>query len=1203
MTRDGPPPPPPAVTDTQGTTAAKPRRHVQFVGAVSAPHVAIPVEEDNGDEQNAVEGAVAAMGRGRRGSTASKTGSSSDGDPFSNRYRVDDVPISLAGGKEDGALEGLVTPFAGQLDVWLDPLERDGLPALAAASAAEEGPDPEAVKQENERKARELLRATTGGFGLWDGLRQRRASISALGKREKDEEKAATTEQDPPPDAGFAGVGPGGPGILSALMALSQQEVALGEQVDTPGSSVAPTPTASHPGSPHLRSLTPDPESTDDEDERERFIARLRAKRASKNAVHHASSSLATASKTAARSAASAAFRAATGGFTRGHERGRSNGSSRTASTATLSRLAEERSPSRSPTSPLSPASSSRALSPVRRPGTASSAGSASETPAPSSPVLASHHRSLSSNTLSRLASSTSLSRLSAGSASPPVSPVEVGVHVPHRTKFSSELNKRVRKLGDRLGLELETERTRPNAARSGAGVFGGLVLGAASLATPATPSGAALAPLPTRPGYHLSRFSAPDVRPDTASSTASRAASRAPSRAPSPTGSPTPSTHHRALSPPRRPGTGSAPPRSPAARSFDTNSRATSRKSLSDMVREEEEEQRNESSGGGNTPLPTPPSVQALQHRRERRKKAVFSLQLNDLPSATDDDFRQASPASSRPSLSISTSGLQNKTRQTPSPTSGSGTYRFFAPRTPGQRTPGTASPKREYFDTLSPASAAEKERERAVRKALEAAEREAREREQDLKEWQKEKRRRRKAREKELKARRVFITAHVAALLERQEFICKLARSFMMFGAPTHRLEAQIQATARVLELPHCTCLYLPNLLLVNFGDPHTMTSDIKFLKQPSGLDFSKLKTTYWIYHRVIRDKLSVTEASLKLDELMTSPPLYPLWVHVLTGGVAGAAIMPSAFYGSFIDCLMAVPLGGMLVLVQVFLARNDFYSSLFEIVVCVLNAVIAGALSYTDYFCFYSIAAGSIVLILPGFIFLCAALEIANRSIVSGASRIAYAALYSLFLGFGLSAGAEVYTLGGRQQVAGGGDYTCAYIRRDAPWYRATIPAWWYFLSIPLFLICMAIKNGQHVFRRDTLVMVLIGCAGFSTNFFSGYAFANMPALTSSLGAFVVGILGNAWSRLTRESAFVVMIVGLFVQLPSGLANGGLISFAQSSTSRTSNHFSSAVNAAAGIVRVIVGITVGLFAAAAVVNLVSRRGRRRGAHLSTF
>jgi len=87
-----------------------------------------------------------------------------------------------------------------------------------------------------------------------------------------------------------------------------------------------------------------------------------------------------------------------------------------------------------------------------------------------------------------------------------------------------------------------------------------------------------------------------------------------------------------------------------------------------------------------------------------------------------------------------------------------------------------------------LTPAQLEKKRaEERANQKAKEKAEREARERELDLKEWEREKRRRRKRRLKEFKARRVFITAHVAALLERQEFILKLARALMMYVNPS--------------------------------------------------------------------------------------------------------------------------------------------------------------------------------------------------------------------------------------------------------------------------------------------------------------------------------------------------------------------------------------------------------------------------------
>lgn len=92
-----------------------------------------------------------------------------------------------------------------------------------------------------------------------------------------------------------------------------------------------------------------------------------------------------------------------------------------------------------------------------------------------------------------------------------------------------------------------------------------------------------------------------------------------------------------------------------------------------------------------------------------------------------------------------------------------------------------------------------------------------------------------------------------------------------------------------------------------------------------------------------------------------------------------------------------------------------------------------------------------------------------------------RITYAALYSLFLGFGLSLGSEIYTMGGSHGLVGAGDYTCVYLREDAPWWRQSIPHWFYFLSVPGFVLSMALKNGQVLWRRDTVAMVSIAGGG--------------------------------------------------------------------------------------------------------------------------
>lgn len=92
-----------------------------------------------------------------------------------------------------------------------------------------------------------------------------------------------------------------------------------------------------------------------------------------------------------------------------------------------------------------------------------------------------------------------------------------------------------------------------------------------------------------------------------------------------------------------------------------------------------------------------------------------------------------------------------------------------------------------------------------------------------------------------------------------------------------------------------------------------------------------------------------------------------------------------------------------------------------------------------------------------------------------------------------------------------------------------------------------------------------------------------------------------------KFTRGSPFVVMVAGVLLQLPSGLANGGLLQFAAESTSdneqQASTSYSSGFSTAQSLVEVAIGLTVGLFVSAAVVNGVLGGGRRRGTNLSSF
>ncbi|BGP09448.1 Uncharacterized UPF0442 protein C7D4.12c [Rhodotorula toruloides] len=910
----------------------------------------------------------------------------------------------------DGDPEERLEALKDNMEVFVDPGERDGLPSTSKRDPAEK----------STRAAWGLVRGLTHGGHFHSSLRRRKQSeapaapggfTSGTGanaeddkKGEGEEEAKSTGEtlrerlrradvQDLPPDASYASNGLGSGGILSALIALQQQQqaAARGGSASVSG---ATTPASLGPSS--RASSIAEGDDTDEEEEeaeRLRFLAKLHEKRAQKNRLHNLAGGLASGATGVAVGAGRGA-NAVIG--TAGRGAGAVIGTAGRGAGAVI--------------------------------GGAGKAVGAAGTALGVNAAIKSHSKTPS---------------------------VE---HTP-ATGEEGEAKKR-RGILDRtrnaMGLD-----ERPEAAKSGAGVFGGLVLGAGSLAGVATPQHAALAPDPTKAGHTISRW---ELAKDGGRS-----------RSGSVEGSST------------------------------QGSPVVARSALS-----------------------TPP----LSPGHEKRNPFSLSLgNLKDLPLHT-------------PKFGHS---------------------------------PGHGSPRKELGDYFT------KETEE----------------EADRKAWEKEKRRRRKAREKR-KAQEVFITQHVAAIIERQQFIMKMARAFMMFGAPSHRLEAQMQATARVLEI-NCQVIYIPGVMMLSFGDAATHTSDIKFLKQANGLDLGKLMAAYLVYFNVIHDRVSVTEASRELDELMVSPPKYALWQQLIIGACASAFIQPSAFYGSFIDCLMAMPLGSLLVLVQVLVSRNDLYSSLFEIVIACIISFISAALASTQYFCFAAVVSGSVVLILPGYIVLCGSLELANRSIISGSVRLVYAILYSLFLGFGLSIGSELYNRTGLT-IYGLTDYTCSSLRgtNAKGWWMDTIPAWWYFLTIPMFLLTLSVRNGQPLFRKETPVMILIGCAGFVSNYFSGKAFKNRSDIASAIGSFAVGFLSNVYGKFTRGSAFVVAVPGVLVQLPSGLSNGGLLRFADANSSDT---YSSGFATAESLVEVAIGLTVGLFVSAAVVNLLLGGGRRRGSNLSSF
>lgn len=506
----------------------------------------------------------------------------------------------------------------------------------------------------------------------------------------------------------------------------------------------------------------------------------------------------------------------------------------------------------------------------------------------------------------------------------------------------------------------------------------------------------------------------------------------------------------------------------------------------------------------------------------------------------------------------------------------------------------------------------------------------------EEAKREWQRKLRRRKPKSKKQ----EIFITLHVAAILQRQEFIMKFSRALMMFGAPTHRIELQIQRTASVLEV-NCRCVYLPNLLILSFGDESTHTSETRIIKQASSVDLTKLTDMHTIYWNVIHDKVGVEQASKQLDTLMRRRPLMGRWQQVVIAGLASAFISVGSwgFAGGFLDAVAACVLGGFMAFCQ-FTITSEVYSSVFEIVFAIINSFVAMALhhigSYHDengksqygrYFCYGPVVGGSIVLILPGFIVLTGALELQAKSVVAGSVRLVYAVIYSVMLGLGLMIGA-LPLLQGSDDAS----------KTQCSTARSTFPAWynkvpgsssrvsfaWLVLVVPGYATLLSLRNQAKPTRKEFPTMVFIAVAGWVVSNFGIFAdmtqtstykltsmhrtLDNHPYLYSTMGSFTIGVLANLYGQLFDGRSFVVAVPGILYQLPSGMSAGStsFLNFATLQDSNTADNKSAEVTSGfqigAQLLNVSLGIAIGLFAASLLIYFLGGR-RARGRALFSF
>jgi len=156
------------------------------------------------------------------------------------------------------------------------------------------------------------------------------------------------------------------------------------------------------------------------------------------------------------------------------------------------------------------------------------------------------------------------------------------------------------------------------------------------------------------------------------------------------------------------------------------------------------------------------------------------------------------------------------------------------------------------------------------------------------------------------------------------------------MTFGAPSHRLESQLIATAKVLSVP-CQFIHFPGVVLASFDDPVTRTSETHIVKATTRLMLGRLHTVHKVYRSVVHSEIGVAEGTNHLRDLLKSKPVYSIPVRCMIAFLCASIICPLAFGGSIVDASVAGTAGLCLAFLQLHAVRKSvMFANIFEWVV---------------------------------------------------------------------------------------------------------------------------------------------------------------------------------------------------------------------------------------------------------------------------
>jgi uncharacterized membrane protein YjjP (DUF1212 family) len=351
---------------------------------------------------------------------------------------------------------------------------------------------------------------------------------------------------------------------------------------------------------------------------------------------------------------------------------------------------------------------------------------------------------------------------------------------------------------------------------------------------------------------------------------------------------------------------------------------------------------------------------------------------------------------------------------------------------------------------------------------------------------------------------------------------FCLELGRAFQAFGIPAHRFEDALARISVRLGLAG-QFFALPTAFFATLGRGGQHWTFIQ--RSPSGdMDLEKLSDLQETTDAVIAGRMDATEAAVRVRGLLTSPNRWGPAMTVLCFGL-GSAPAAQLFGGGWREMLVTAVLGSLVGLAAVLLGRRAGLSRLVYPVAGTLVGFLAIAAAHRfPHVSPQILTLSGLIVLLPGLRLVVSMNELATGNLVAGTARLVDTGMTFLSLGFGVALG---------QRLA------APLMERALQNLPVPLPGWTLAFSLMLaglaFVVLFRARPTDFPWILAACVLAFLGTR-------EGARLLG-PQFGVGLGAFVLGLASNFFSRWKHRPSVVTLLPGLVVLVPGGLGFKGL------------------------------------------------------------